>query len=69
VIDPPRGISAIVQNDDDNRILECAVHARAHFLVSGDQHHLLPLREFQGVAIVSPAAFLEAVLRGRGALT
>lgn len=65
-VDPPRSVSVIREKDDDNRILECALHAKAHYLVSGDRRHLLPLREFQGVSIVRPAEFLELVLRNRG---
>ena len=58
-VDPPYGVSVIKEKDDDNRILECAIHVNAHYLISGDRHHLLPIREFQGVAIVTPAEFLD----------
>ena len=43
---------------DDEMILECALAAEADFIVSGDKKHLLALREFQGIPIVSPAEFL-----------
>jgi uncharacterized protein len=43
---------------DDEMILECALAAEADFIVSGDKKHLLALREFQGIQIVSPAEFL-----------
>jgi len=42
----------------DEMILECALAGEADFIVSGDKKHLLPLREFQGIPIVSPADFL-----------
>jgi predicted nucleic acid-binding protein len=42
----------------DDRVLECAVAARADFIVSGDSH-LLRLGSFEGIAIVAPAGFLE----------
>ena len=32
VIDPPRSVSVIQDKDDDNRILECALQAGAHYL-------------------------------------
>ena len=35
-----------------------AVAAEAGFIVSGDKKHLLALRQFQGIPIVSPAEFL-----------
>jgi putative PIN family toxin of toxin-antitoxin system len=43
---------------DDEKVLECAVAAEADFIVTGDKKHLLPLREYRGVEILSPAEFL-----------
>jgi putative PIN family toxin of toxin-antitoxin system len=45
----------------DEMILECALAAEADFIVSGDKKHLLALRQFQGIPIVSPAEFLRRV--------
>jgi putative PIN family toxin of toxin-antitoxin system len=45
---------------DDNRVLECAVAARAHFIVTGDRH-LLDLNPYRRISIVSPRQFLDAV--------
>ena len=42
----------------DEMVLECALAAEADLIVTGDKKHLLPLREFQGIPIVSPAEFL-----------
>lgn len=41
---------------DDDKILETALAGRAECIVSGDQD-LLMLHPFQGIAIVTPAAF------------
>jgi putative PIN family toxin of toxin-antitoxin system len=49
---------SISPDESDNRYIECAVSGGADFLVTGDKHHLLPLKEYQGVAILSPAAFV-----------
>ena len=43
---------------DDEMILECAQAAEADYIVSGDKKHLLALRQFRGIPIVSPADFL-----------
>ena len=43
---------------DDDMVLECALAAEADFIVSGDKRHLLPLKKFRGIPILSPAAFL-----------
>ncbi len=58
VVDPPNSISAVQGSETDNRIIECAVEAKADALITGDKQHLLPLRTFRGIRIVSPAEFL-----------
>ena len=59
---PRKVISVIKEDAADNRILECALEGKADCIVSGDEHHLLPLKEYQGVKILSSAAFLGSVL-------
>lgn len=58
LIAPPETISAIDADKSDNRILECALEAKAHFLVSGDKH-LLALKEYGSTKIVSASLFLQ----------
>ena len=55
---PQKRLSAITEHDADNRILECALEAKAGFLVSGDKH-LLSLKKFRGTKILNPSNFLE----------
>jgi putative PIN family toxin of toxin-antitoxin system len=55
---PVERASGATPDPDDEMILECALAAEADYIVSGDKKHLLPLREFQGIPIVSPAEFL-----------
>lgn len=66
IITPGRiRVEAIESDPDDNRYLECAVEARADFIISGDRH-LKDLKNFQGIEIVDPATFLELwEVRGR----
>jgi uncharacterized protein len=59
-------LSVITSDPDDDRVLECAVAAGAHYIVTGDRRHLLPLGTFRGIAIISPAEFLALVLEMRG---
>lgn len=54
-------VDAIVEEEPDNRILECALAAQAHLVVSGDRH-LQMLQISQGIAIVSPREFLNLFL-------
>lgn len=51
-------LTVISQDDDDNRVLECALAAQATVIVTGDRRHLLPLGSYQGITILSPADFL-----------
>jgi len=55
---PHQTIFVIKKDEDDNRILECAVEGKAHHIISGDKRHLLPLKEYQGIKILSPVEFL-----------
>ena len=54
---PTRRIQAIQADPSDDRVLECAVAAKAEIIISGDAH-LLSLGEYQGIRILAPAAFL-----------
>lgn len=58
IVRPETRISVIARKDSDNRILECAVAAGAHMLVTGNMKDLRPLGSYQGIAIVTPAEFL-----------
>lgn len=48
----------ILKDDPDNRILECARHADAEVIVTGDRH-LLSLKSFEGIRIMTIADFLK----------
>jgi putative PIN family toxin of toxin-antitoxin system len=49
---------AVLADEPDNRILECALEAGAELIVTGDRH-LLTLESYEGISIVTLAAFLE----------
>ena len=55
----PQERLAVIADDPDNRILECAIASQADFIISADKH-LLNLRNYQGIKIVTPAEFLES---------
>jgi len=46
---------------DDDAVLAAAQTAKADLIVSGDRKHLLALRQFRGVPIVTPAQALAAI--------
>ena len=55
---PTQKIQEIEADETDNRILECAVEARADYIISGDVH-LLELEKFGSIQVVNPQQFLE----------
>ena len=64
-VEPRRRVRVVRADEADNRILECALAARADRIVSGDRH-LLDLEEFRGIPIQTTRAFIESVSRGQG---
>ena len=46
---------------NDEMILECAIAAEAEAIVSGDKKHLLSLRKFRDIPILSPSDFLRSL--------
>lgn len=55
---PDKKVHLVRAKKDDNRILECAISAKADYLITGDKKHILPLRKVGKTMIVSPAEFL-----------
>ena len=54
-------LEVVGDDPDDDRIVECALDGGADYIVSGD-HHLLGLKRFRGIQIVTAREFL-AVLQ------
>jgi len=55
---PGERIRVVEADPSDNKFLEAAVTGQADYIVSGDKH-LRDLKEFRGIAILTPSAFLE----------
>jgi len=59
----PRFRLNVIESDpEDNRVLECAVEGGVQYIISGDEH-LLSLKIFKEIAIVTPAEFLADFLK------
>lgn len=58
-VEPSVSVNIIKEKRADNRIIECALEAGAGFIISGDKKHLLPLKKYKGIRIMSPADFLK----------
>lgn len=59
LVHPRETIHVITADEADNRILECALEAKADVVITGDDH-LQQLKTFRGISILSPRAFLES---------
>ena len=57
---PKVEIKVIKKDPPDNKFLACAITAQASFIISGDEH-LLNLKKFQGISIISPRGFLKII--------
>lgn len=58
---PMERASGATPDPGDEMILECALAAETDVIVSGDKKHLLSLRRFRGIPILSPADFLRSL--------
>ena len=60
LIKPKETVSVIKDDPDDDRILECALACKADFIITQDKH-LLKLKEFRKIKIVSAKRFIDLV--------
>jgi putative PIN family toxin of toxin-antitoxin system len=56
-------VQVVADDPTDDKYVACALIAGARYIVSGDEH-LQKLGEYQGIQIVSPAAFLSLLAEG-----
>ena len=55
----PADVPAVIPDDPDNdQVLACALAGEVDYIVSGDPH-ILTLREYHGIRVLSPRAFVE----------
>lgn len=58
VCSPTRKVSLVKDDPGDDKFIEAALAVGADFIISGDQH-LLALREYEGVKILTAGEFLQ----------
>ncbi len=54
----PNTLQVVEADPKDNMIVECGVIGNATHIVTGDKRHLLPIKRYQNIDIVSAADFL-----------
>lgn len=55
-------VDVIEADPADNKFLACALEGFADYIITGDKKHLLPLKNFYGIKIISPKEFVTKVL-------
>lgn len=58
LVETTHKIDVIKEDPEDNGVLECAMSANANIVISGDSH-LLRLRSYSGINILSASEFLK----------
>jgi putative PIN family toxin of toxin-antitoxin system len=52
---------AVIREDpEDDKFIDCAVEAKADYIISGDEH-LLRVKSYRGIPICSPKEFLQRI--------
>lgn len=59
---PQVTIRVIRAHPQDNKILEAAKEAKVDYIISGDKKHLLSLKKFNNIKIISAKDFLDQYL-------
>jgi len=58
IVEPKKRLDIVKDDPDDNMVLECALEAKADYIISGDEH-LQKLKAFENIKVVSPDDFLK----------
>ena len=61
IVVPKEKLTLVKDDPDDNKILECAIAGNVDCIVSNDKH-LLKLKKFRNIPILTPDEFVEKYL-------
>ena len=67
LVDEVPELTAVPDDPKDNMVIATAVKAMADYLVTGDRTHLLKMKEYQGIPIISARSFLDLLESQEGA--
>src|SRR3989344_1361358 len=60
LVEPEEEINIVKEDVTDNKFVEAAVTGKADYIITQD-NHLLKIKEFRGIKILTPKEFLEIV--------
>lgn len=56
IVEPKQKFNVVKDDAKDNKIIEAAIEGKADYIISQDKH-LLKLKSYQGIKIISPEEF------------
>jgi len=62
IVFPIDKLNVVTEDPDDNKILACAKAGKVDFIISND-NHLLKLKVFEGISILTPTEFLKQLTK------
>ncbi len=60
LVTPSRHHAVIHEDAEDDKFIDCAVEAKADYIISGDEH-LLRVKGYRSIPIYSPKEFLQLI--------
>jgi putative PIN family toxin of toxin-antitoxin system len=60
LVTPSRHHAVIREDPEDDKFIDCAVEAKADYIMSGDEH-LLRVKSYRSIPIYSPKEFLQLI--------
>ena len=62
VVTPKKKLQIVKKDKDDNKIIEAAYESDSDFIITGDKH-LLEIKKYQNIHIISPSQFLSVYFK------
>ncbi len=59
-VEPKEKLQVVKDDPSDDKFIECAKTGNVNYIVSNDKH-LLKLKEFEGIKIITPEEFLKKI--------
>jgi len=60
VVEPKQSLDIVTDDKDDNKFIEAAIEGLASYIITQDKH-LLKIKEYKGIKIITPEEFYELV--------
>lgn len=58
LVEPTEKLDVVKDDPSDNKIVECAIASNSKYIITYDKKHLLKLKEYKGIKIITPEEML-----------